>query len=133
MPKAVDIKAELAKLPVLHGRTPTTPKTESGKAFATVAPFRGEGLTVGSFDGQSAWERHRNGDEIVQIIAGETSLTILTAAGPDVLNLKAGMLAVVPQSCWHRFDAPEGVSVLTVTPGPTDHSTAEDPRLEEAG
>jgi mannose-6-phosphate isomerase-like protein (cupin superfamily) len=128
MTKAVDIAAELARLPVLHDRRATTPKSEADSAFATIAPFRGEGVTVGSFDGESAWERHRNGDEIVQIIAGETTLTILTDAGREVLELKAGMLTVVPQGCWHRFRSPKGVSVLTVTPPPTDESSAEDPR-----
>ncbi len=44
------------------------------------------------------------------------------------MTLKAGMLTVVPQGCWHRFHAPHGVTLLTVTPQPTDHSTAEDPR-----
>lgn len=133
MTKAVDIAAELAKLPVLHDRTPTTPREVSGPSFATIAPFRGEGVTVGSFDGESAWERHRNGDEIVQIVAGETRLTILDGAETVELELKAGMFTVVPQGCWHRFRAPRGVSVLTVTPGPTDESAAEDPRTDDGG
>ncbi len=130
MIKAVDIAAELAKLSVLRNRTPTTPKEEEESAFATVAPFRGEGLTVGSFDGESAWERHRNGDEIVHVISGETTLTVLTESGTEVLNMKAGMLTVVPQGYWHRFQAPKGVSILTVTPLPTDESAAEDPRID---
>jgi mannose-6-phosphate isomerase-like protein (cupin superfamily) len=41
--------------------------------------------------------------------------------------MKAGMLAVVPRGRWHRFQAPDGVTLLTATPQPTDHSTAEDP------
>jgi len=28
---------------------------------------------------------------------------------------------VVPQGTWHRFEAPVGVKVMTVTPLPTDH------------
>ena len=128
MIKAVDVAAELAKLPTLENRTPTTPAEEAAAAFASIAPFRGEGITVGSFKGESPWERHRNGDEIVQIIAGTATLTILTDDDTHELEMKAGMLAVVPQGCWHRFLSPDGVSVLTVTPGPTDHVSAEDPR-----
>lgn len=133
MIKAVDIAAELAKLQVLHKRTPTTPKEEADAAFATIAPFRGEGLTVGSFDGESAWERHRNGDEIVHIVSGETTLTILTETRTEVLNMKSGMLTVVPQGYWHRFQSPKGVSILTATPQPTDESIAEDPRTDGNG
>jgi uncharacterized cupin superfamily protein len=128
MIKAIDIEAALAGLPMLHNRRPDTPRDEAAKAFATLAAFRDGALFAGSFDGASDWERHRKGDEIVHILKGETTLTVLTETGPQVLALKAGMLTVVPQGCWHRFHAPKGVTVLTATPQPTDHSTADDPR-----
>ena len=67
---------------------------------------------------------------MVHVLAGWTKLTILTEDGPQTLELKAGMLTVVPQGCWHRFEAPEAVTVLTATPQPTDHSSAEDPRQD---
>jgi mannose-6-phosphate isomerase-like protein (cupin superfamily) len=128
MVKAVDIKATLEPLPVLHGRTPHTPDEESDKAFATLADYRDGGIFAGSFDGHSEWERHRNGDELVHVLGGETTMTILTDDGPVELTLTAGMLTVVPQGLWHRFHAPDGVTLMTVTPQPTDHSTADDPR-----
>ena len=39
-------------------------------------------------------------------------------------------LAVVPQNTWHRFHAPNGVSIVTATPRPTEHLTVDvaDPR-----
>ena len=129
MVKAVDIEAALAGLPVLQRRRADTPEDEAAAAFATLADFRDGGVFAGSFAGESPWERHPKGDELVQVLAGATTLTVLTDEGPQVLEMKAGMLAVVPQGCWHRFHAPEGVTVLTATPQPTDHSTAEDPRL----
>ena len=128
MVKAVSIEAELAGRPVLRGRTPETSEAEAGAAFATLAPFREGGVFAGSFEGESPWERHRQGDELVHILAGQTTLTILTDDGPEVLEMSAGMITVVPQGCWHRFNAPEGVTVLTATPQPTDHTSAEDPR-----
>ena len=130
MVKAVDIHDELAKLPMLHGRRPDTPDEETAAAFATLAGFREGGIFAGSFQGESAWERHPQGDELVQILSGAATLTVLTDEGPQVLEMTAGRLAVVPRNCWHRFSAPEGVTLLTATPQPTDHSTAEDPRLE---
>jgi quercetin dioxygenase-like cupin family protein len=136
MVKAVDIQAALATRAVLRGRTPQTPKEETAKAFATLAALGEGGVFAGSFSGESAWERHGKGDELVHVLSGAARLTILTDDGPRVLELKAGMLTVVPRGSWHRFQAPDGVTVLTVTPQPTDHSTAEDPRLEagsEAG
>ncbi|MDJ0942630.1 MAG: cupin domain-containing protein [Kiloniellales bacterium] len=130
MVKAVDIHGELAKLTMLRGRRPDTPGDQTAAAFATLAAFREGGIFAGSFQGDSAWERHTQGDELVQILDGAATLTVLTGEGPQVLEMKAGMLAVVPQNCWHRFSAPEGVSLMTATPQPTDHSTAEDPRQD---
>ncbi len=37
------------------------------------------------------------------------------------------MLIVVPQGHWHRFEAPDGVTVLSATPQPTEHTVAPDP------
>jgi quercetin dioxygenase-like cupin family protein len=130
MVKAVHIERELARLPVLRGRRPDTPAEEAGKAFATLAEMGDGGVFAGSFEGESPWERHTKGDELVHVLAGETRLTLLTKDGPQELVMSAGMLTVVPKGCWHRFHAPGGVTVLTVTPQPTDHSTAEDPREE---
>ncbi len=128
MAKAVDIKAALAPLPVLRGRTPETGRDEAAKSFATLAPFGDGGVFAGSFDGTSEWERHSRGDELVHVFEGEAELTLLIGDEPQKMTLKAGMLTVVPQGCWHRFHAPHGVTLMTVTPQPTDHSTAEDPR-----
>ena len=130
MVKAVHIETELAQLPVLRGRKPDTPADEADKAFATLADLGDGGVFAGRFEGESPWERHTKGDELVHILAGETQLTLLSDAGPQVLEMTAGMLTVVPQGCWHRFHAPGGVTVLTVTRQPTDHSTAEDPRQD---
>ena len=130
MVKAIDIHIELAKRPMLRGRRPDTPGDQTAAAFATLAGFREGGIFAGSFQGDSAWERHPQGDELVQILSGAATLTVITEDGLQTLAMTAGTLAVVPQNCWHRFHAPEGVTLLTATPQPTDHSTAEDPRQE---
>jgi mannose-6-phosphate isomerase-like protein (cupin superfamily) len=128
MIKAVDIKAELAGRPVLRGRDKDTTEAEAKGAFAVLAPFRDGSIFAGSFSGESPWERHRKGDELVHVLDGAATLTIMTDGGPQSFTMTAGMLIVVPQGHWHRFHAPEGVTVLTATPQPTDHTAAEDPR-----
>lgn len=128
MIKAVDIKAELASVSVLRGRSGHTTAAESKAAFAVLAPFRDGGIFAGSFSGESPWERHQQGDELVHVLAGAATLTIMTAEGPQSFALTAGMLIVVPQGHWHRFHAPDQVTVLSATPQPTEHTTAADPR-----
>jgi uncharacterized cupin superfamily protein len=127
MVKAIDIQQALSRTTPLKGRRPDTSGDAAEKAFATLAKFGDGAIFAGSFEGDSPWERHGKGDEIVQVLAGETELTILTDDGETVLKLQAGMLTVVPQGCWHRFHAPKGVTVMTATPQPTDHQV-EDPR-----
>jgi quercetin dioxygenase-like cupin family protein len=123
----VDLKAEFAKLTMLEGRTPTT--SEAGRN-ARLAPYRDGAIFTAKFAGTSAWERHPQGDEIVQIVDGATTLHLMTAEGRQSLALSAGMVAIVPQNTWHQFDAPGGVCVMTTTPQPTEHLRVdvEDPR-----
>ena len=133
----VDLKAELGKLTMLRGRRPemTEADRKGTRAFATLSPFRDGNIFSAKFAGNGAWERHPNGDELVQVIEGETKFHIITDEGPQTHTLKAGMLVIVPQNTWHRFEAPDGVCLMTATPKPTEHLTVdvEDPRaLSEA-
>ncbi len=130
MVKAVKISEALASKTMLRGRRPDMPEDEVEGTFATLVETRDGGVYAGSFQGESAWERHGMGDELVQVLDGATRLTVMTDDGPQMLEMSAGMLTVVPQGCWHRFESAEGVTVMTMTPAPTDHSTAEDPRVE---
>ena len=132
----VDLKAEMGKLSMLQGRRPDmleAERKESG-AFATLTPFRDGNIFSAKFSGNGAWERHPNGDELVQVVEGTTTLHIMTDEGPQTHALKAGMLVIVPQGMWHRFEAPDGVCLMTATPKPTEHLTVdvEDPRTLSA-
>ena len=93
----------------------------------------GEGsLWIGRFKGQSPWERHPTTDELLHILDGEVELTLLTDEGSQTTTLPSGSLFVVPKGCWHRLLARDYVKSCGVTPGPTDHSSADDPREEQA-
>jgi mannose-6-phosphate isomerase-like protein (cupin superfamily) len=128
----IDLKAELAKLPILRGRRPDMLEEErkARGAFATLSPYRDGNIFSARFSGAGAWERHPNGDELVQIVDGATTFHFVTNDGPESRELKAGMMVVVPQGMWHRFESADGVTVITATPKPTEHLTVdvEDPR-----
>ena len=128
MIRVIDVKAELAQLHSCTGEAKILPRLEKRTAFATLAPYRDGGIFGGSFSGESQWERHQHGDEIVSILEGAATLTIMTDEGPQSFAMTAGMMIVVPQECWHLFQAPAGVTIMTVTPQPTEHIDAQDPR-----
>jgi quercetin dioxygenase-like cupin family protein len=126
----LNLKAEFSRLTMLKGRTPTSSEAEREGAFARLAPYRDGAIFSAKISGTSAWERHPQGDEIVQIVDGATTLHLMTAEGRQSVALSAGMMAVVPQNTWHQFEAPNGVCVMTATPQPTEHLRVdvEDPR-----
>lgn len=133
MTTVLDLKAEFARLKMLKNRTPTSSEADREGALARVAPYRDGAIFAAKFAGTSAWERHPQGDEIVQVVDGATTLHLMTEAGRQSLTLSAGMLAIVPCNVWHQFEAPDGVCVMTATPQPTEHLRVEveDPRTAE--
>jgi uncharacterized cupin superfamily protein len=126
----IDLNAELGKLTMLRGRTPQTTSEERKGTSAQLAPYRDGAIFTTKFTGEGGWERHRNGDELVHIFDGATTLHLLTEDGPQALALSGGMVAIVPQGIWHRFSSPDGVTLMTATPQPTDHPPVHvaDPR-----
>lgn len=125
MTKPVHMLTVAQGLPPLLGRTPET--EEGDDTFAVLAQTETGGIFTGTFQGDSAWERHPNGDELVQVLAGRTEITLLTEGGPETHDMTEGMMILVPRSTWHKFHAPESVTVMTMTPQPTEHSTADIP------
>ncbi len=102
MVKDIDIQGELATRPFLHDRCEET-EADADESFARLAPFRDGAIFAGSFSGESPWERHVNGDELVHVLSGEARLTILTDDGPQVLEMTAGKITVVPGGCGTGF------------------------------
>lgn len=123
MPKAtpITLSEEFNKLTFLSNRTPQMPEDEQNDAFGMLSEYRNGGVFIAHYAGNSEWERHPQGDEIVQVLEGETTL-ILLEDGVEKRNLLgAGQLLVVPQNVWHRFETPKGLKALVVTPQPTEH------------
>lgn len=119
-PEPIDIMAAADGLQFLPDRTPTTSETEVDWA-AVLAVYRDGGIFTAHYAGQSEWERHPVGDEIVMVIDGTTTMTMLIDGAEVARELAPMQMIVVPQGTWHRFDTPDGVKVLSVTPQPTDH------------
>jgi quercetin dioxygenase-like cupin family protein len=96
--------------------------------FSKLASFNHGGVFLGRFSGQTPWERHRHGDELVQVLGGEVDLTVMTARKRVHVTLRTGGIFVVPRGLWHRQLARTEVTLLSATPTPTDMSFADNPR-----
>lgn len=122
-PHPISIDDAIAALRFLPDRTPTTTAEESSGAFDLLATCGDRGIFVGHWAGNSEWERHPAGDEIVMILDGDTTISFLAGDDEHSERLGPGQFVVVPQGTWHRFETPKGVKLLSVTPQPTDHRT----------
>ncbi len=121
-PHPISIADASANLSFLADRTPRTTAEQSEGAFRNLVAYRDGAVFVGYWAGTSEWERHPAGDEIVLVLEGRTTIFFLTDEGELAASLGPNELVIVPQSTWHRFETPDGVTVLSVTPQPTEHS-----------
>jgi mannose-6-phosphate isomerase-like protein (cupin superfamily) len=121
-PDPISIDSAIGALTFLADRTPDTTDEQAGDAFGRLADYRDGGIFAAHWAGTSEWERHPVGDEIVLVVEGATTIFFLTADGDQGATLGPGELVVVPQGTWHRFETPDAVKLLSVTPQPTEHS-----------
>lgn len=90
--------------------------------------FHGCTWGVASFVGTPPWELHTAGDELLHILDGQSELTLLEDGQAHNRTLGAGTLAVVPRGCWHRNHAPQGVTMIYLTPTEGNNHSWDDPR-----
>jgi quercetin dioxygenase-like cupin family protein len=130
----LDLDAELAKLTMFRGRTPTSTREERKGSTTRLANYRDATIFVSKSAGRGAWERHPDGDEFVYIIDGAATLHVVTDGSQQSFPVNTGKLAIVPAGAWHRFDYPEVVTLLTITPGHSEFVRADvtDPLSVEA-
>ena len=64
----------------------------------------------------------KNGWLYILVLGGETTLILLNGNEEQRYPLSTGKMLVIPKDAWPRFESPEGVKVMTITPQPTEHS-----------
>jgi mannose-6-phosphate isomerase-like protein (cupin superfamily) len=101
----------------------------TGRPEGPIDSFEFHGCTCGvaSFKGRPPWERHTGGDELIHVLSGWSRLTVREPEGETLRTIRQGDLVVVPKGCWHRNDAPEGLTALVMTPSEGNENSWEDP------
>jgi mannose-6-phosphate isomerase-like protein (cupin superfamily) len=129
-PSIIDLHAELAKLTMFRGRTPKSTMADRKDSSARLASYRDGTLSITRFAGKGHWESHLAGDELIHVLDGAATLEMLGEDGPQSFALRAGMIAINPRGAWHRFTSVDGVTLLAVTPAPSEiiDLDVDDPR-----
>ncbi|MEM7194279.1 MAG: cupin domain-containing protein [Pseudomonadota bacterium] len=120
-PEVLNVAETIASLRFVGDRKPMSTKADLEGAFAKLSTYRDGGIFVGHYAGNSEWERHPIGDEIVFVLEGQTTLILLIDEVEQPNLLTAGKMLIVPANTWHRFETPDGVKIMSVTPQPGDH------------
>ncbi|MBL4767203.1 MAG: hypothetical protein JKY94_05730 [Rhodobacteraceae bacterium] len=98
----ISLEHAFANLTFLKDRTPETPDNKKKDAFASLSEYGNGAVFIAHYAGDSQWERHSAGDELVHVLEGETTL-ILLQDGREIANLMGqGDIMVVPQAVWPR-------------------------------
>ena len=127
----INLAAELTKLKRLQGLTPQTILAE-GEGFALLARYRDSAILAFKLSGKTAWERHPEGEELVQIVEGTAIIEMATGDGPSQsFEVSAGMIAIMPKGVWHRAHFLNGTTLISVTPRQTEfvRLDVDDPRI----
>jgi mannose-6-phosphate isomerase-like protein (cupin superfamily) len=128
MPTIIDLNAEAAKLTMFRGQTPQTTRAERKGSTTQLARYRDGLLLLGKSAGTGHWETHPE-DELVYVLDGAATLDIIQKDRPQSFALSAGMIAIVPQSAWHRFHSADGRTTMSATiPGDHIDLDVDDPR-----
>jgi len=132
MPSIIDLNAEVAKLTMFRGLTPTTTRAERLGSATLLGPYRDGILFAGKNAGTSHWEDHAE-DELVHVLDGTKILDIVCDDGPPkFFEVRAGMIAIVPKGTWHRFRSADGGTTWSATlPGDHIELDVDDPRTAE--
>jgi mannose-6-phosphate isomerase-like protein (cupin superfamily) len=130
-------RLERSVVMIVHDLTPDTvaamPQVDLGTVSeeppGPIPLFAFHGCTGGiaSTIGSGPWELHTAGDELLHVLRGETHFTVREPAGEVTRTLRAGDLAIVPRGCWHRGNAPGGVTLLFLTPAEGNEYNFGDP------
>lgn len=126
---ARDISETIKSLPELN-ITPETTAQDANAAVGHLGWLGDHALGVMRYSGQTPWERHPGGDELLHALDGEVDVTVLTDEGPVTTRLAAGSVFVCPRGLWHRQHSRTKVTMFYATTIKTSEvSFADDPRL----
>lgn len=107
-------------------RLPDFVDEEGTARFWVLAEFNGGHAWLARFEGESPWERHPDGDELLHVLEGEVQVLLMGEGGSARTRVRAGSVLVVPRGVWHRQIATGTVVQCGATAGPTEHASDAD-------
>jgi len=74
-------------------------------------------ITAFDLDGETHWEMHPAGDEILYAVSGIMEAVLEEKRGNRAIRFKAGEFFIVPRGAWHTVRAVKPGKLLAITRG----------------
>ena len=71
----ISVNGSIDSVAYFPNRKPETPSEDLSDTFCTLSEYRDGAIYAGHYAGNSEWERHPVGDEIVMVIDGEDNFS----------------------------------------------------------
>lgn len=108
--------------------TESTTEAEEKASRAVLGWMNGANVGIQRYQGVPPWELHRDADELLHVLDGHVELTVIEDDGPKTVDVRGGMIVIVPKGRWHRPVAKTMVTLFSATPSTSsDFSFTEQP------
>lgn len=124
--KIFDVASLVADMPERRV-SPGISQEDALGCMRVLTTFNGCLVGLVHFSGQTAWERHAGGDEILVILEGETELTQLTPEGATKQVARKGDTVQIPAGVWHSQCTRSPVKLMFFTVGEGSESSVTTP------
>jgi mannose-6-phosphate isomerase-like protein (cupin superfamily) len=116
----------IAQLPAVDV-SPNLDADTAMRCMQVLGSFNGSAMGLVSFSGQTGWECHPGGDELLYYLEGEAELCVITEAGDVSRKVKKGDVVQVPKGLWHSQRTLSPVRLFFITPAEGMMHAAERP------
>lgn len=99
------------------------------RCMRLLGSFNDSAMGLVSFEGQTGWECHPAGDELLYYLEGEAELCIITEAGEVRRTVRKGDAVQIPKGLWHTQRTLAPVRLFFITPAGGTRNEAERPSL----
>jgi mannose-6-phosphate isomerase-like protein (cupin superfamily) len=93
------------------------------RCMRMIGSINGSAMGIVSFSGQTGWECHPGGDEMLCYLEGEAEISLITDDGDVRRTVKKGDVVQIPTGLWHSQRTLTPVRLFFITPAHnTKHS-----------
>ena len=97
------------------------------RCMQVLGSLNGSAMGLVSFSGQTGWECHPAGDELLYYLEGEAEICLLAGGTEIRRHVKKGDVVQIPKGLWHSQRTVSPVRLFFITPAEGMMHAAERP------